>query len=157
MPANANPLDPHVEPIIYHGVRPVGAHQDEESAFVKSCTWTGERDLNSYKGDNFADVYDEYTNPRLTFEMELSPRVNAQGEYYGLGNAHPGQELTDLVNVADGRNIMGFVITQDMSIQAGNPKRSSGTDGVSVTLPGVVKPFVKSRAALAAPVPAPGA
>jgi hypothetical protein len=142
--------DPHVEPIISHGIKPADLHADEEGALILDCTWTGERDEVTHKGDNHADVYSEFRNPRLTFELNLRPRRNALGECWGLGNVHPGQALTDLVNVAEGRNILGFVITGDMAIIAGNPKRTSNDEGLSGTVPGMVKPFTKSAVAIAA-------
>jgi len=143
--------DPHVEPIISHGVKPADVHADEEGALILDCTWTGERDEVLHKGDTHAVVYAEYRDPRLTFELNLRPRLNATGECWGLGNVHPGQALTDLVNVAEGRDILGFVVTADMAVIAGNPKRTSNDEGLSGTVPGTVRPFVKSAAAIAAP------
>ncbi len=72
---------------------------------------------------------------------------NPAGEAHGLANVHPGTAV-DLVNVADGRDIHGFVIDDDNVTVIGNPSRdSTDGDGVTLPIPFVYRPFIAKVAA----------
>lgn len=145
--------DPHVEAIITHGVPPVDKHGDEEGALILDCTWSASRDEITHKGDNHADVYSEFRNPTLRAELNLRPRIDATGSTYGLGNAHPGQAVSGLVNLAEGRDIFGFSVNADMTIIATDPKRTSNDEGLNGSLTLTVKPFTLSASGIAALTP----
>lgn len=142
--------DPFVEPIIEHGVKPSGI-ADEDGALILSLDLNPMRDEVVSKGDKRADEYVRMENPRIEGEFTLRPRRNALGKYYGLGNAHPGEAATDLINLPVNDDIHGFRISASASIILGNPKRSKGDEGVQITQPFKYMPFVKSAAALAVP------
>lgn len=108
------------------------------------------RDEVESKGDSRAVEYMREENPRVEGEMSLRPRRNALGQYFGFGNIHPGSAATDLANLPYNTDVHGFRITGSMSIVMGNPKRAMGDDGVTITQPFKIMPFVKSAAAIAA-------
>ncbi len=141
--------DPFVEPIIEHGVAPSGI-SDEFGALILSLDLNPMRDEVLSKGDNRADVYARYENPRIEGEFTLRPRKNALGQHYGLGNTHPGVAATDLVNLPVNSDVHGFRITGSASIILGNPKRSKGDEGTTITLPFAYRPFILSAAGIAA-------
>ena len=145
----ADAPDPFVEPIIEHGVKYSGL-DDEDGALILSMDINPMRDEVEQKGDSRAVEYVRLENPRLECEFSLRPRRNALGKSYGLGNTHPGTAATDLVNLPVNENIHGFRISESCSIILGNPKRSKGDEGVTITLPFKYMPFTKSRAAIAA-------
>ena len=140
--------DPFVEPIIEHGVKPSGL-ADEDGALILSLDLNPMRDEVSSKGDTRAEEYNRQENPRIEGEFSLRPRRNALGENYGFGNIHPGSACTDLVNLPVNSNLHGFRISASASIIMGNPKRSKGDDGTTITQPFKYMPFVKSAHALA--------
>ncbi len=141
--------DPFVEPIIEHGVK-VSDLADEDGALILSLDLSPMRDAVMQKGASRATEYVRYEDPRIEGEMSLRPRRNALGLPYGLGNAHPGSAVTDLVNLPVNSNIHGFRISESATICLNNPKQTRGDDGLQITQPFVYYPFVLSAAALAA-------
>jgi hypothetical protein len=141
--------DPFIEPIIEHGIKPSGI-VDEDGALILSLDLNPMRDEVESKGDTRAVQYVRNENPRLEGEFSLRPRRNALGQYYGFGDMHPGAAVTDLANLPYNGSVHGFRITASMSIIMGNPKRAMGDDGVTITQPFKVMPFVKSATAIAA-------
>jgi hypothetical protein len=136
-----------VEPIIEHGITPGYRHIDETGMLVTDCSWKPMRDEVAHKGSNRAVEYLRYEDPRLEGEIKGRPIRNPAGEAHGLANVHPGTAV-DLANVADGRDIHGFVIDDDNVTVIGNPSRdSTDGDGVTLTIPFVYRPFIAKVAA----------
>jgi len=141
--------DPFVDPIIEHGVKLSGL-EDEEGALILSLDLNPMRDRVDQKGASRAVEYSRWENPRIEGEFSLRPRRDALGKNFGLGNTHPGQAATTLVNLPVNADIHGFRISESCAIELGNPKRSKGDEGTTITLPFTYNPFTKSKAALLA-------
>ena len=141
--------DPFVDAIIEHGVKSSGL-VDEPGALILSLDLNPMRDQVEQKGESRAVEYERWENPRIEGEFSLRPRRDGNGLNYGFGNLHPGSAVADLVNLPVNSNLHGFRISASGSIIVGNPKRSKGDDGTTITQPFQYKPFVKSAAALAA-------
>lgn len=149
--------DPFVEPIIEHGVK-ISGLADEDGALILSLDLNPMRDEVEQTGDSSAIEYVRCQNPRIEGEFSLRPRRNGLGLNYGLGNAHPGTAVTDLVNLPVNSELHGFRISLSASIVLGNPKQTRNDEGRTITQPFKYLPFVKSAAAIAGaviPQPAP--
>jgi len=145
----ADTPDPYIEPLIEHGVKLSGL-EDEPGALILSLDLNPMRDKVEQKGPSRAVEYQRWEDPRIEGEFSLRPRRNALGQNYGMGDMHPGEAVTDLVNLPVNSMIHGFRISASASIIIGNPKRSKGDDGTTITQPFEYRPFTKSAAALAA-------
>ena len=131
-----------LEPIIERGIRRSYREVDEEGILVEDVSWKPMRDEVTHKGDVRAVDYSRWEDPRLEFEIKGPLKKDAMGQAFGLGNVHPGAAY-DCLNVADGRDIHGFEIDDDNTTIIGNPTRdSSAASGVSVTIPGVYRPYI---------------
>ena len=131
-----------LDPVLEYGKRKIDL-QNEPGLMVDKLSLKPMRDETIRKGAERTSIYMRYDDPRIEGELGGRPFTNGQGNTFGLGNIHPGV-ATDLVNVADGTDIHGFVIDDDNLTVIGNPStdKDDGTEGVKVSVPWKHMPFI---------------
>lgn len=122
--------------IITHGNIPTDITlEDEPNMLVQSMVTTPARTKKEYRGANRATQGIEYTDPKLTFQIEAYVSTRA-----GLCDTHPGTEVASLTNFASAR--FGFDPADGIMVYEDPSSRENLENPEMITFSVVHYPFI---------------